>query len=192
MKGRHCKYCICIEKMTSYTKRSMFGGVGLFHGHAMFALIFEGIIYVKGGGKNCEILKRYHCQPFQHVKKRSVATINYFDISALYEQEQALFKQLISNGIDTSFEERANRHSLKRLRDLPNMQLRLERMLKKSGVKDVSMFEDLGAVGVFKKVKKTYQEEIDITLLWKFAGAILGCHWSLIREEEKSALLQQI
>lgn len=186
------RFCRNIQKITSCTKRSMFGGIGLFHGQVMFALIFDGQIYVKGGGRNEKMLIQHDCEPFHHVKKRSIATINYFNISTIFDTDSILFDQLISNGIHISFDEKADRKATKRLRDLPNMQLRLERMVKKSGIKDVPMFEALGAAVVFKKVKHTYQEDVEITLLWKFAGAIIGCHWSLIREDEKSELLRNI
>ncbi|MFA0071460.1 TfoX/Sxy family protein, partial [Vibrio breoganii] len=77
----------------------------------------------------------------------------------------------------------------RRLRDLPNMQLTLERMVKKAGVDDVSMFMQLGAPEVFNKVREAYGNDVDLKLLWKFAGAIDGIHWKLLQEPRKQQLL---
>ena len=77
----------------------------------------------------------------------------------------------------------------RRLRDLPNMQLTLERMVKKAGVGDVETFLELGAPAVYSKVKQAYGNDIDVKLLWKFAGAVDGVHWKLIQEPKKRQLL---
>lgn len=69
------------------------------------------------------------------------------------------------------------------------MQLTLERMVKKAGVVDVDTFLELGAPEVFSKVKATYGNDVDVKLLWKFAGAIDGVHWKLIQEPRKRQLL---
>lgn len=72
------------------------------------------------------------------------------------------------------------------------MQLTLERMVKKAGVPDVDSFLEIGAVDVFKKVNHTYGGDVDVKLLWKFAGAESGVHWTLLQEPAKQALLQQV
>lgn len=69
------------------------------------------------------------------------------------------------------------------------MQLTLERMVKKAGVDDVETFMRLGASGVFNKVRRIYGNDLDVKLLWKFAGAIEGIHWKLLQEPRKRQLL---
>ena len=53
----------------------------------------------------------------------------------------------------------------KRIRDLPNMRLTLERMVKKAGVNDVTSFMELGASEVFCKVRQVHGQDLDIKLL---------------------------
>ena len=72
------------------------------------------------------------------------------------------------------------------------MRLTLERMLKKSGIEDVTTFYELGAVEVFQKVRETHGRNLDIRLLWMFAGAIKGCHWSLLNHQQKEKLQQMV
>lgn len=183
-----------VKKLGRFNKRSMFGGVGLFTDDAMFSLVTEGRLYVRGGGEVDNTFEKLGCERFKHVKKTTIATVNYFDVSDLFEKNSALLMEIIQETMENSRLEREFKKSKenRRLRDLPNMQLTLERMVKKAGVPDVSSFFEIGAVDVFKKVNTTYGGDVDVKLLWKFAGAESGVHWTLLQEPMKKALLQQV
>ena len=183
-----------VKKLGKFNIRSMFGGVGLFTEDAMFSLVTEGRLYVRGGGDVDDQFEKLGCERFKHVKKSTIATVNYFDISELFEKRPTLLLTMIKEAMDNSRAEREFKKSKenRRLRDLPNMQLTLERMIKKAGVPDVDSFFDVGAVSVFRKVNNTYGGDVDVKLLWKFAGAGSGAHWTLLQEPTKKALLKQI
>uniref|UniRef100_UPI0035C04DEC TfoX/Sxy family DNA transformation protein n=1 Tax=Vibrio parahaemolyticus TaxID=670 RepID=UPI0035C04DEC len=157
-----------------YQKRSMFGGIGLFSDDAMFALVSNDCCYLRGGNGLDEEFTLLNCEKYKHVKKQ---------ITGLDD--------LLRKSIDCSIKERKYQKSSasKRLRDLPNMQLTLERMVKKAGIDDVETFLELGPVEVFNKVRVAYGNDVDVKLLWKFAGAIDGVHWKLIQEPRKKQLL---
>lgn len=181
-----------VTKFGTYQKRSMFGGIGLFLEGAMYVLISNGKIYIRGGNDLDEMLIGLGCERFKHIKKQTIATVNYYNISHLYTGNHDMLDIVIQRSIDMAIQKQQMKSSIsnRRLRDLPNMQLTLERMVKKSGVKDVPTFMKLGAPHVFKRVKETYGNDIDLKLLWKFAGAIDGVHWELLEEPKKQELLQ--
>lgn len=181
-----------VEQFGTYQKRSMFGGVGLFKDEAMFALISNDSIFIRGGSELDKKLIGLGCEKYRHVKKQTTATVNYYDITQLFITSHVEVESLIDASIAYSVKQRNFQKSSasRRLRDLPNMQLTLERMVKKAGVDDVAAFMDLGASGVFSKVKKAYGNDVDLKLLWKFAGAIDGIHWKLIQEPRKRELLE--
>lgn len=183
-----------VTKFGSFQKRSMFGGIGLFSEDAMYALLSNDTIFIRGGGELDKTLEEKGCKRYQHVKKQTVATVNYFDVTKLYVDGDISLDAIIRLSIDYSKKERAFQKSFdsRRLRDLPNMQLTLERMVKKAGVPDVSTFLQMGPEDVFLKVKETYGGDVDIRLLWKFAGAVDGCHWKLIQEPRKQQLLSNV
>lgn len=180
-----------VNKFGTFQKRSMFGGTGLFREDAMFALISASKIFIRGGEQLDKEFSALGCEKYRHVKKQTTATVNYYDITALFEQNDDRLGELVQQSIDYSVSERQYKRSAanRRLRDLPNMQLTLERMVKKAGVEDVDMFLELGAPAVFSKVKQAYGSDVDVKLLWKFAGAIDGIHWKLIQEPRKRQLL---
>lgn len=183
-----------VAKFGSFQKRSMFGGIGLFSEDAMYALISDGTIFIRGGSGLDKTLEEKGCKRYKHVKKQTVATVNYFDVTKLYTEGDESLDSIIQLSIEYSKQERAFQKSAdsRRLRDLPNMQLTLERMVKKAGVPDVSTFLQMGPEDVFRKVKEAYGGDVDIRLLWKFAGAIDGCHWKLIQEPRKQQLLSSV
>ncbi|GMQ46313.1 TfoX/Sxy family DNA transformation protein [Vibrio sp. 10N] len=173
-------------------KRSMFGGTGLFKDGAMYALISNDKVFIRGGKGLDAKLHDLQCEKFRHVKKQSTATVNYYDVTNLFEQKAPVLDDLVRNSIENSVDQHCSKHSVenRRLRDLPNMQLTLERMVKKSGIQDVKTFLELGAPRVFNRVKRTYGNDVDVKLLWKFAGAVDGVHWKLIQDPMKQRLLE--
>ncbi|EKG85676.1 tfoX C-terminal domain protein [Vibrio paracholerae HE-16] len=181
-----------VTKFGAYQKRSMFGGIGLFQHDAMYVLVSEDRIFVRGGEELDPELLALGCEKYRHVKKQTTATVNYYDITELYEQHHPELDSIIERSIQFSVNQREFQRSAasRRLRDLPNMQLTLERMVKKAGIDDVETFISLGAPEVFNKVRQAYGSDIDVKLLWKFAGAIEGIHWKLLQEPRKRQLLE--
>ena len=180
-----------VRNFSEYQKRSMFGGIGLFTDDAMFALVSNDCCYLRGGNGLDEVFTQLNCEKYKHVKKQTTATVNYYDVTDLFESGYAGLDELVQKSIEYSIKERKYQKSSasRRLRDLPNMQLTLERMVKKAGVDDVETFLELGPVKVFNKVKTAYGNDVDVKLLWKFAGATDGVHWKLIQEPRKKQLL---
>ncbi|MFC1235628.1 TfoX/Sxy family DNA transformation protein [Vibrio sp. F74] len=183
-------FYVYAEKFGVFQKHSMFGGIGLFIQDAMFVLISGDAFYLRGGGCLDMDLRALGCNRYRHVKKQAVVTVNYYDISTLYSKRYSRLDDLIERSIRLSIANKAYRRSAesKRLRDLPNMRLTLERMVKKAGISNVSSFMEFGAVEVYKKVRHQYGENTDINLLWKFAGAVEGTHWSLLSNKMKKEL----
>ncbi|MEZ8100053.1 TfoX/Sxy family DNA transformation protein [Vibrio bivalvicida] len=180
-----------VKRFGDFQKRSMFGGTGLFRDEAMFALISADKIFIRGGESLDKVLNQLGCEKYRHVKKQTTATVNYYDITQLFSSNHQQLSDLVEQSINFSVSQREYKRSSanRRLRDLPNMQLTLERMVKKAGVEDVDTFLELGAPAVFSRVKQAYGSDVDVKLLWKFAGAIEGVHWKLIQEPRKRQLL---
>ncbi|KGK16613.1 DNA transformation protein [Vibrio navarrensis] len=180
-----------VSQFGDFQKRSMFGGIGLFADDAMFALISNECCYLRGSNGLDEQLTELGCEKYRHIKKQTTATVNYYDISALLETQYADLDSLVRKSIECSVHHRSFQKSSasRRLRDLPNMQLTLERMVKKAGIDDVETFIELGAVEVFNRVRQAYGNDVDVKLLWKFAGAVEGIHWKLLQEPRRRQLL---
>ena len=183
-----------LREFGNYEKRSMFGGTGVFINGAMYAILTEQSLFLRGGRSLDQQLISLDCSRFKHIKRSTTAVVNYYDITHLFLEHREQCDELVKVSIGISQKEKADKLSEqnKRLRDLPNMRLTLERMVKKAGVPDVSSFVSLGAVEVYRKVRESHGKDIDLKLLWMFAGAIDGCHWTLLKEDQKQQLLRAI
>jgi DNA transformation protein len=184
------KYFLSLDNVVS---RPMFGDLGFFYQEAMFALLSKGRFYIRGGEILDDLLISLNCAKFTHVKKNTKATVNYYDVTRLSMSHYSQLEQIITKARTISHLQKGQQRSLDniRLRDLLNMNWTLERMVKKSGVTNVKMFFELGAVEVFIRVREKYTMDIDDKLLFKFAGAIQGTYWELLSEKQRQELLDQ-
>ena len=182
-----------LDLFNSYEKRSMFGGIGIFYKGTMFAIVMNEQLFLRGGSKLDEAFLNENCERFTHIKKNRTAIINYYNVTSIYNVNKDQCYSFIEQSKNEAQNAKERKeHQINRLRDLPNMRLTLERMLKKSGIEDVTTFYELGAVEVFQKVRETHGRNLDIRLLWMFAGAIKGCHWSLLNHQQKEKLQQMV
>jgi DNA transformation protein len=171
----------------------MFGGTGLFYHDAMFVLIDDQSVYLRGGGYLDHVFEQCGCKRFKQIKKTVRVIVNYYDVTELFYSNRQLFCLLESSAKAQSRIDRASVHNkMVRLRDLPNMRLTLERMIKKAGIEDVEQFREVGALEAYLRVQSIYGQNVDETVLFKFAGAIDGVHWQLLSDERKSQLALQM
>ncbi|MGF1730998.1 TfoX/Sxy family DNA transformation protein [Photobacterium kasasachensis] len=172
----------------------MFGGTGIFIKGAMYAILTEQSMFLRGGESLDTKLTSFNCSKFKHIKRSTTAVVNYYDVTELYLNDRAECDELVQQSIKVSTREKEFKSSeqSKRLRDLPNMRLTLERMVKKAGIPDVSSFISLGAAEVYRKVRTSHGKDLDLKLLWMFAGAIDGCHWTLLKDDQKERLLREV
>ncbi|SHO57156.1 TfoX/Sxy family DNA transformation protein [Vibrio quintilis] len=186
------KFFDYLLKREKFDTKSIFGDIGVFCQGAMFALVNSDYIYIRGGGELDHLLHNMgYSGKYVLVKKQSTVKVNYYNITDLFLSGAPEFEQIVEKSKQYALEQKHQRKlpENKRLRDLPNLHLTIERMLKKSGIPDVTTFYKLGAVQCYVKVRQTYGHSVEIKMLWKFAGAIEGIYWELIREPRKQQLL---
>ncbi|MDW6003764.1 TfoX/Sxy family DNA transformation protein [Vibrio mangrovi] len=187
------KFFDYLMERENFDTKSIFGDVGLFCQDAMFALVCANHIYIRGGGVLDEKLVSLNCSKYVFVKKQSISKVNYYDITELFRSGYPYLGDIISRAKALAICQKRQKYSLsnRRLRDLPNLHLTIERMLKKSGIPDVAAFFKLGATRAFLKVRQLYGATADVKLLWKFVGAIEEVHWKLIPEKRKQQVLNE-
>lgn len=96
-----------VIKFGAFQKRSMFGGVGLFQNEAMYSLISEERIFIRGGGHLDSMLTRLGCEKYKHVKKQTTATVNYYDITDLFVSENEELDAIVAHSIQHSVKQRS-------------------------------------------------------------------------------------
>ncbi len=89
-------------------------------------------------------------------------------------------------------EESQSQEKPSRIKDLPNLRLGTERMLKKAGITTVSELKEVGAVNAFKAMQDTQETKLNLELLWALEGALNGTHWSVVTQERRDQLMKSL
>lgn len=174
--------------------KPIFGDVGVFCQGAMFALIGENKLYLKGGDWLDSRFKELQCQRYCIKKKNSQTVVNYYDVTDLVIHDHSYVDTLISSSKKLAIRQYQAQNSFenKRLRDLPNMNVSLERYLKKANIFSIKQLYELGAEKAFVKIRALNGKGSDKRVLLKLYGAINSVQWQLIQEPTINRLMDKV
>lgn len=167
--------------------QSMFGGYGIFYRDAMFALLFQNHLFIRECSAIKGELASLGCTPYSYKKRGFLTTTKYMilpdDICDDYRDE------LMYRAWEASFAEKNVAVENKaRIKDLANLELKFERMLKKIGVTSPDQLAKLGAAQAYCSIKNNVNETISEEALFKLHGAINNVHWSTLSHETRDHL----
>ncbi|WP_299015419.1 TfoX/Sxy family DNA transformation protein [uncultured Photobacterium sp.] len=181
----------CFENVKS---RSMFGGFGIFSGETMFALVVNDKLHLRANAKNEEEYKLAGLKPYVY-KKRGfpVVTKQYAIPEEWWDQPEKIISQA-TRSLDAAKQDKETKSKSgpSRIKDLPNLRLANERMLKKAGITSVEQLFETGAINAYKALQETHRDTVNVELLWALEGAVSGKHWSVITQQRRSELLSQL
>ncbi|MGR5067181.1 MULTISPECIES: TfoX/Sxy family DNA transformation protein [Vibrio] len=179
------------EALGTIKSRSMFGGFGLFADETMFALVVNNQLHIRGDQKTSSDFETQGLKPYVYKKRGFPVVTKYYAISDdLWESTDRLI-DVAKLSLETAKQEKKQQASTKpnRLKDLPNLRLATERMLKKAGIDSVEELEDEGALNAYKAIQDTHTSTVSIELLWALEGAINGTHWSVVPQSRREELM---
>lgn len=188
------KFLNLLEIESECTIKSVFGNTGIFYRGAMFAQVNNQQVLLRGCGQVTPRLKQLGCKPYIHKKKRTESMMNYFDVSQLIDEDDNCIRELATCAYQAAFEDRQAKEetTMSKLRELPNMSHRLERMLSRCGVDSVEAFKEKGAVPCYIEMCNLHGlSVVTLDVLFKLYGAIHHIHWQLVSEEDKQHLMDE-
>ncbi|WP_067702956.1 MULTISPECIES: TfoX/Sxy family DNA transformation protein [unclassified Erwinia] len=167
--------------------RSQFGGYSLSVGKVVFALIAEGELYLRA----CEQAKPYlverQMEPLCFNKRGIPVTLDYYRVDpALWSQQEQLIA-LSKLCLQGARKHREGVLQNRRLKDLPNLSLRLELELRRVGISSVQMLREQGAKESWLKLRAC-NKNLSISVLFALQGAILGRHHQALPDDIKEEL----
>lgn len=174
--------------------RSMFGGFGIFSGETMFALVVNDKLHLRANADNEKEYKAAGMKPYVYKKRGFPVVTKHYAIPEEWwdDTDKILAQAKLSLSAAKVDKEIKNNTSPNRIKDLPNLRLANERMLKKAGITTVDELYEAGALNAYKALQSTHEGEVSIDLLWALEGAISGKHWSVIPKERRSELLAKL
>jgi DNA transformation protein and related proteins len=67
-----------LEPFGAVHARRMFGGYGLYHQELMFALVLDGMLYLKADEESVSLFRDMGLQQFQYTKNGTPVRLSYF------------------------------------------------------------------------------------------------------------------
>lgn len=183
------------ETLGSITSRSMFGGFGIFANGTMFALVVQDKLHIRADDLTLEDFKAKGYQPYSYAKRGFPVVTKYFALhDDCWNNPQDVFL-LGKNAFNYATDEKQTQATKKpqRIKDLPNLRLTTERMLKKAGINSVDELIEQGSLKAYQAIRESStSSSISLELLWSLEGAIEGKHWSVIPQSRRDELLNQL
>lgn len=169
--------------------KSQFGCMGLSIDRVTFALIANSQLWLKSTEATRELFCRLELSDrFTYPKRILPMRINYYRVpDAVWQcpqQCEFLFYQTYLHAREHA---QSQQQLPSRIKDLPNVDRALERRLWQAGIRRVDDLYLLGAKASFLKVKARPQNELK--LLFAIAGAIEGCHSTVLPKALREDLI---
>ncbi|KAB0286662.1 TfoX/Sxy family DNA transformation protein [Vibrio fortis] len=182
------------EPLGKIKSRSMFGGFGLFADDTMFALVVNNQLHIRADKNTTSQFEQQGFEPYVYKKRGFPVVTKYFALPEDLWQTQERIIELAKASLNCAKEEKQIQSSAKptRLKDLPNLRLATERMLKKAGIDTVESLYESGSVNAYKAIKESHSSSVSLELLWALEGAINGTHWSVIPQQRRDELISSI
>ncbi|MGF1684789.1 TfoX/Sxy family DNA transformation protein [Photobacterium minamisatsumaniensis] len=174
--------------------RSMFGGFGIFAGETMFALVVNDKLHLRANAENEQDFKQAGLKPYIYKKRGFPVVTKHFAIPDEWWEDTTKILSQAKRSLEAAKEDKETKSKAgpERIKDLPNLRLANERMLKKAGIISVDALFEAGSINAFRALQDTHQGTVSIDLLWALEGAISGQHWSVIPQERRSELLSKL
>ncbi|MCE0492751.1 TfoX/Sxy family DNA transformation protein [Vibrio salinus] len=190
-------FCHLVMIENNMKTKPIFGDLGVFCQGVMFALVGDDKLYLKGGSWLDSWFQEFECGRYCLEKKHSTTTVNYYDVTDLAVHNHSYMQPLIHSSKNLAIRQSVFKNHCEnaRLRNLPNMNVSLERMLKKASICSVPELLELGAEKAFIKVAKVRAlngRETDKRVLLKLYGAINRLQWQLIQQPTVDRLMLKI
>lgn len=159
----------CIES------RTQFGGYALAVEKVVFALVSNNALYLRASEELRDYVVERQLQPLIFRKRGMAINLNYFEVDENLWNDTPRLLILSAASLRTARDEFQTRKETQRLKDLPNLSLRMELLLHEAGIQSVQHLYDLGSKRSWLRLRAINQH-IGFKTLLALEGAIEGRH----------------
>ncbi|WPU21508.1 TfoX/Sxy family DNA transformation protein [Cedecea neteri] len=168
--------------------RPLFGGYSLTVEGVVFAMVAEGELYLRACEKCAQYFIQKSAPPLMYSKRGLPVALNYYRVDEeLWENPDKLV-QLSSQALRSAQREKTQiKIRSRRLKDLPNISLNIEVMLREVGINDPQTLQLFGPKRSWLKLRST-RKTVGIKVLLALAGAIRGVHEAVLPADVRKEL----
>lgn len=161
--------------MGTIESRTQFGGYALAVESVVFALINKDELYLRASEPLRDYITDRPLQPLIFRKRGKSVKLDYFQVDEALWRDPDHLLTLSAASLETAQRELQHRQASPRLKDLPNLSVRMEVMLYEAGVMSVNHLYQMGAKQCWLKLKAINQH-VGFQTLLALQGAITGHH----------------
>lgn len=179
-----------LNRLGELKRKNHFGGYCLLVDDVIVGLLLDGHFYLRG----C-LLARSHFEAsgldrLVYTKKGIPLEMRYYQLSEQMWYDEKRLLQFIEIAYHSAVEELQQKQvTTRRIKDLPNMNMSVERALGKIGILHADDLRMVGAKACFMKLKQHGRHKPSIKLLIGLAAAIEGCHSAVLPKTIKQELI---
>lgn len=169
--------------------RSQFGGYGLCCQEAMFALVADGELYLRSSKELIGHFEKQKMERFVYEKRGMPISMEYYKVDEILWQNHDELLDLARKALigAKSDREKIHRHRANRIKELPNLNVNIEKDLWRAGITTVDALKQLGAKTVYRMLSET-KTHLGLKLLFALEGAIQGYHVAALPDDRKREL----
>lgn len=170
--------------------RPLFGGYSLTVEGVVFAMVAEGELYLRACEQCADYFAQKSSSPLMYSKRGLPVALNYYRVDEeLWENPDKLVELSIQALRSAQREKTKIKIRSRRLKDLPNLSLNIEVMLREVGIKDPQTLQLFGAKRSWLKIRNA-RRTVGIKVLLALAGAIHGVHEAVLPAEVRNELTE--
>lgn len=184
----------CIEKtrkslsaLGDIESRTQFGGYSLSVEKIVFALVSDGELYLRASEPMQHYRRHRHLQPYIFYKRGQPLYLKYFRVDKVLWHQQDTLLELSRGSLNEARAGRAAESSRQRLKDQPNLSLKIELLLREAGITSVQQLSKLGARESWLRLKAC-NSHLGLNTLYALQGAIMGKHLQVLPASLKAEL----
>ncbi|MEH2920888.1 TfoX/Sxy family DNA transformation protein [Samsonia erythrinae] len=177
------------SSLGNITSRSQFGGYSIAANKTIFGLVSEGELYLRASKKDEQHFQRREMINLIYTKRGIPVPLNYFLVDEALWQEPSQLLFLARVALAGAQYDKTVRSANGRLKDLPNLNHDIERLLWKAGIQNVDELQHYGAKSSYLELRKI-RSNLSVNVLLALAGAICGTHQAALPHPIRRELVE--
>ncbi|WP_439242867.1 TfoX/Sxy family DNA transformation protein [Lonepinella sp. BR2474] len=177
--------------------KQLFSGIGIFYENHMFGIYKKGGFYLRAKDDLAIKVQAIGAIPWDREAISSNLKIrDYYLIPSIYfidEDKSAILVKMIHISLQQIEKEKLaeSLEKARRIRHLPNMSLKYERLLGKVGIDTISKLREIGAADAYILIKSN-RLFVTSHMFWKTFAALKNKYVQLLTETEKELALKEV
>lgn len=169
--------------------RTQFGGYALTVEQVVFAFINEGKLYLRASDQLAHYAHQHNLAPMIFYKRGLPVNLNYYQVDEHLRKNRALFTALSRSALECAIAQKKSRDTRNRIKDLPNLTVRIETMLRQIGITTTHRLCELGSRECWLRLRAN-NKHLGLQTLFALEGAISGRHQAALSVKVRSELAQ--